>query len=94
MIIVAQRNILLPSADRSKVFPVTRGWMGEVPDWASSTPYFRELVADGKIIVSASRRDRDLQNAHETGVEKARTQRKKFEEEKTKELEEEKTKEE
>mgnify|MGYP007060639699 CR=1 FL=1 len=76
MVIVAQRNILLPSADRSKVFPVTRGWMGEVPDWASSTPYFRELVADGKIIVSASRRDRDLQNAHETGVEKTRLKRK------------------
>lgn len=94
MVIVAKRSILLPSADRSKVFPVTRGWMGEVPDWASSTPYFQELVADGKIIVSASRRDRDLQNAHETGGEKTRTRRKKFEEEKTKELEEEKTKEE
>ncbi len=85
MVIVAQRNILLPSADRSKVFPVTRGWMGEIPDWASNTSYFRELVADGKIIVSESRRDRDLQNANETGIEKTRSRRKKFEEEKAKE---------
>ncbi len=85
MVIVAQRNILLPSADRFQVFPVTRGWMGEVPDWASSTPYFRELVADGKIVVSESRRDRDLQTAHEAGAAKTRERRRKFEEGKAKE---------
>ena len=92
MVIVAQRNILLPSADRSKVFPVTRCWMGEVPDWASSTPYFRELVADGKIIVSESRRDRDLQAADEAGTTATKKRRKAYEAEKAEE--EEKAKEE
>lgn len=55
MVIVSKNHILLPSEDQSLVFPVPRGWMGEAPDWATSTRYFRELVADGKIIVSESR---------------------------------------
>lgn len=85
MVIVSQRNILLPSKDRSQVFPVTRGWMGEIPEWAAETEYFRELVADGKIVISESRRDRDLQNAEETGAAKTKARRKKFEESKTEE---------
>ena len=59
--------------------------MGEAPDWATSTRYFRELVADGKIIVSESRRDRDLQAADEAGTAVTRKRRKAYEEEKAKE---------
>lgn len=85
MVIVSKNNILLPSEDQSMVFPVPRGWMGEVPDWAFDTQYFRELAADGKIIVSQSRRDCDLQAADEAGTAAARKRRKAYEEEKAKE---------
>ena len=70
-------------------FPVPRGWMGEAPDWATNTYYFRELVADGKIIVSESRRDRDLQAADEAGTAAAKKRRKAYEAEKAEKAEEE-----
>ena len=85
MVIVSKNHILLPSEDQSLVFPVPRGWMGEAPDWATSTRYFRERGADGKIIVSESRRDRDLQAADEAGAAVTRKRRKAYEEEKAKE---------
>lgn len=92
MIIVSKNNILIPSEDQSMFFPVHRGWMGEAPDWATNTQYFRELVADGKIIVSESRRDRDLQAADEAGTTATKKRRKAYEAEKAEE--EEKAKEE
>lgn len=92
MIIVSKNNILIPSEDQSMFFPVHRGWMGEAPGWATNTQYFRDLVADGKIIVSESRRDRDLQAADEAGTAATKKRRKAYEAEKVEE--EEKAKEE
>ena len=66
MFIMAKRSILLPSKDHSKVFPVARGFTGEIPDWAAETGYFKELVQDNKIVVPESKRDKDLQDAAET----------------------------
>lgn len=61
MFIIAKRNIILPSEDGSHSLRVQKEFMGNVPDWAAETAYFKELVADGKIIVSQSARDRDIQ---------------------------------
>lgn len=61
MFIIAKRNIILPGADGSHSLRVQKDFMGNVPDWAAETTYFKELVADGKIIVSQSTRDREIQ---------------------------------
>lgn len=63
MFIVANRNIVLPSADGAAQHFVPRGYMGEIPDWATKTAYFDLLVSDGKIVVTQSKRDAGLADA-------------------------------
>lgn len=65
MFIMAKRNIELPSADGSQRHKVTRGFIGDIPDWACDTPYFRALVADGKLVVPDSKKDSDIAAASE-----------------------------
>lgn len=72
MFVVAKSNIILPSADGRRTFPLRRGFMGEVPDWAASTPYFAALVADGKIGVPESKKERDVTAAAEKPVKKTK----------------------
>lgn len=57
MFIAAKRNVILPSADGSETFRVQRGFVGEIPDWATKTPYFQDLVKDGKIGIPESHKD-------------------------------------
>ena len=68
MFVMAKRNLLLPSPDGSRKHKVSRGFIGEIPEWAAATPYFRSLVADGKISVPESTRDKDMQTADEKPV--------------------------
>lgn len=70
MFIVANRKIILPSADGKRKHPVARGFIGEIPDWAAETAYFRALVADGKIGVPQSKKDADVETAAETKKDK------------------------
>ena len=64
MFILAKRSVLLPSVDGKQRHFVPNGYMGEIPEWAV-TDYFRELVADGKICITESTKDKDLQKADE-----------------------------
>lgn len=57
MFIVAKRNIILPSVDGTQTHRVERGFIGEIPDWATQTPYFDALVKDGKIGTPPSKKD-------------------------------------
>ena len=68
MFIMAKRRVLLPSKDGSLHHLVPRDYVGEVPDWAADTDYFRALVADGKIVIPDSRKDKDTQTADEKPV--------------------------
>nr|DAT36612.1 MAG TPA: hypothetical protein [Caudoviricetes sp.] len=68
MIIVANRNIIIPSTDGSKAYPVSRGYIGPVPDWVTDTDYFKALVKDGKIAVSETKKDKDIADAEQTEV--------------------------
>lgn len=68
MIIVANRNIIIPSADGSQAFPVSRGYVGPVPEWVTITAYFKALVKDGKIAVSDTTKDKDIAEAESTEV--------------------------
>lgn len=74
MFIMSKRNIELPSADSSKTYKVARDYVGNIPDWACGTPYFQALVKDGKIVVPASTKDKDLSAANGAPV-KSRQQR-------------------
>ena len=60
MFVVSKRNIILPSADGLKSYPLARNFMGEIPEWATKTAYFKELVKDGKISVPKSKKDKDI----------------------------------
>ena len=72
MFILSKRRVILPSKDGTRKHLVERGFVGEVPDWAADTDYFRALVADGKITVPASTRDKDTQAAAEKPVKTRR----------------------
>ena len=65
MFILAKRSVILPSSDGSRKYAVPRGYTGEIPDWAADTNYFRALVAEGKLSVPESRKDKDTQAAAE-----------------------------
>ena len=67
MFILSKRNIILPSPDGKQSVRVARDFVGEIPDWAAQTSYFRALVADGKI-VPTTHRDKDQQEADEVDV--------------------------
>lgn len=59
--VVSNRNIVIPSPDGRQRFKLPRGFMGAVPDWAAKTDYFKALAAEGKLVVSASKSDKDLE---------------------------------
>lgn len=65
MFIYSNRNVILRSQDGAQSYPVHRGFVGEIPEWAGDTDYFRALVKDGKISLPASHKDKDVQAAEE-----------------------------
>lgn len=71
MFVMSKRNIILPSPDGTASVRLVRGFVGEIPEWAAQTEYFRALVADGKI-VPTSKSDKDIQKADEKKVKTRR----------------------
>lgn len=71
MFVMSNRNVIIPSPDGSESVRLRRGQMGNVPDWAAKTAYFKALVADGKLVVSDSSKDKDQEKARRE-AEKAR----------------------
>lgn len=69
--IVSNRNIIIPSPDGKTSCKLSKGYMGQVPDWVPETAYFKALVADGKIVLSQSRTDKDARKG-KAAAEKAR----------------------
>ena len=72
MFILAKRNILLPGKEPGAA-PVRlkKDLFATVPDSAADTNYFRELVADGKIVVT-NHSDKAIQTAAEKPVKTRR----------------------
>lgn len=71
MLVLSKRNIVIPAPDGSTSVRLRAGLMEIIPDWAANTPYFRALVADGKIVPSDTS-DKSTQAAAE---KKVRTRR-------------------
>lgn len=55
--VVSNRNIIIPSPDGKTSCKLPKGYVGPVPDWAAKTAYFKALAADGKIVLSQSKKD-------------------------------------
>ena len=62
MFVVSKRNIILPGPSGEK-FHMPRDYMGPVPAWAEDSTYLKALEADGKVIISATGRDKDIDAA-------------------------------
>lgn len=71
MFVLSKRNIILPSPDGTAAVRLRRGDAAEIPEWAAETPYFKALVADGKLVPSG-RSDRETQAADEKKVKTRR----------------------
>lgn len=67
MFVLSRRNIIIPSPDGTQSVRVSKGFLGEIPDWAAKTEYFQSLVADGKI-VPTGKSDKETQKAAEKPV--------------------------
>lgn len=71
MFVLSKRNIVIPAPDGSTTVRLARGQMSTVPSWAANTPYFKALVADGKLVPSGTS-DREEQAAAEKKVKTRR----------------------
>lgn len=68
MFITSHRNVIIPVGGMA--YPISRGFVGEVPDQVAQTAYFQALVRDGKISIPASKKDRDIAIAMEQEPER------------------------
>lgn len=81
MFIMSKRNIIIPSPDGKMSKKLHKGYVGEVEDWVTKTDYFKDLVADKKIIITETTKDNELEKADaEKPIDNARD---KVDEEKT-----------
>lgn len=79
MVILCKRNVIIPSDDRTTQKYIPKDYIGKVEDWVTKTQYFNALVADGKIVITKSTKDSDVDKAVEKPVTD-RSRRKKTEE--------------
>ena len=68
MLIASHRNVIIPVGGTA--YPISRGFVGEVPDQVAQTAYFQALVRDGKISIPASKKDSDIAVAMEQEPER------------------------
>lgn len=62
MFAVSKRNIILPGPNGEK-FQMAKDYMGALPAWAKDSAYLKALAEDGKVIISDSGRDKDIDAA-------------------------------
>lgn len=68
MIILCKRNVVIPSADGMMHKFIPRDYIGKVDEWVRQSDYYKDLVADGKIVESNTTKDKDLDKAAEQAV--------------------------
>lgn len=79
MVILCKRNVIIPSDDGKASKFIPKDYIGAVENWVTKTQYFNALVADGKIVITKSPKDSDVDKAVEKPVTD-RSRRKKAEE--------------
>ena len=68
MFVISKRNIIIPSPDGKTSCFIPKDYIGSIPEWAAETAYFCELVKEGKLSVSESKKDKDIEKAAEKPV--------------------------
>ena len=68
MRVLSKRNILFPSPDGNLVYPLLKGYIGEVPAWVTKLPYFKACVADGLVEPLKSYKDSEVVPLQEKAV--------------------------
>lgn len=68
MIIMCKRNVIIPAPDGKTGKYIPKDYIGTIDKWVMETKYFNELVADGKIVVTKSIKEKDIDKAVETPV--------------------------
>ena len=58
MFIASNNNILIPGVKGKDPVRISKGFVGEVPDWVGGTAYFKALVKCGKITLSEPGKDK------------------------------------
>ena len=56
---------------QGNVFKMPNDYVGEVPDWATKQPYFKQCVEDGTISFVGKGSDKEIEKAIEVSNEKA-----------------------
>ena len=74
MLVVANGNFLFRAHGES--YLLKRGVLTSVPAWVAEETFFKDLCADGKIAVSETTKDADVEKAVEA-TEKKKTTKKK-----------------
>lgn len=59
-VVVSNRNVIIPSPDGKTSCHLNKGYIGPVPNWVPKTAYFKALAADGKVVLSASGKDKEV----------------------------------
>lgn len=68
MVILCKRNVIIPSDDGKASRFIPKDYIGKVEDWVTKTQYFNALVADGKIVITKTTKDADVDKAVEKPV--------------------------
>lgn len=76
MIVLSKRNIVIPSPDGTISFRLSKDEIKDIPAWAVKTKYFQALVNDGKIIVTASTKEKEVTAAVEKELKPERAKKK------------------
>lgn len=70
MTIISKRNVVLMAPDGRTAYPIAKGYIGSVPEWAAYNRHFQRLVADGLIAVAESTKDAAMEEADEKAAAK------------------------
>lgn len=70
MVIMTKQAVLF--MDHGEKFHAPNGYIGKCPEWVTKTRQFKEMVADGVIVVTSSTSDKAMNKASEKAAEKSR----------------------
>ena len=68
MVIMTKQAALF--MDHGERWRAPNGYVGECPDWVTKTRQFKEMVADGVIVATASTSDKAMEKAAEKAAKK------------------------
>lgn len=68
MIILCKRNVVIPSPDGVTGKYIPKDYIGTIDEWVTKTKYFKELVSDGKIVITETTKDKVIDEAVEAPV--------------------------